>query len=206
MKDARFAKLVLFVSALVPLAILALDFWRDALGANPLEFFTRTTGMLTLIFLTLSLAVTPVRKLTGYNFLSHFRKMLGLYAFFYGLVHLLAYVWFDHFFDPAAIVADTLKRPFVTLGMASFFLMVPLAATSTNAAIKRMGAARWKMLHRLAYAAAIAGVAHYWLLVKVIDTVPLAFAVVITVLLLMRVVDALRPRNRARVPATRPAA
>src|SRR5688572_1540433 len=116
MTDARFAKSVLFVNALVPLGIIGWDAVRGRLGANPLEFFTNTTGMLTLIFLTLSLAVSPLRKLTGVNFLSHFRKMLGLYAFFYGVLHLLAYVWFTHAFNARAIVTDTVAKPFVTLG------------------------------------------------------------------------------------------
>ena len=205
MKDPRFAKAVVFVNAALPLAIITLDWWNGRLGANPLEFFTNATGLLTLTFLTLSLAITPVRKLTGWNFLSHFRRMLGLYAFFYGLLHLLAFAWFDHFFDPRAIAADVVKRPFVTFGMLGFFLMVPLAVTSTNAAVKRMGAKRWKMLHRLAYAAAVAGVVHYWLKVKVVTTLPLTFAVIDTVLLLYRVVQALRPRSRKRTPAARAA-
>src|SRR5688572_30971793 len=201
MKDPRFAKAVVFVNALVPLGVIALDWWDGRLGANPLESFTNATGMLTLTFLTLSLAVTPVRKLTGWNFLSHFRRMLGLYAFFYGLLHLLAFMWFDHMFDARAIAADVVKRPFVTFGMLGFFLMIPLAVTSTNAAVKRLGAKRWKLLHRLAYGSAVAGVVHYWLKVKVVTTLPLTFAIIITALLLYRLVDALRPRSRARVPA-----
>ena len=200
MKDPRFAKVVVFVNGLVPLGIIGVDWWNERLGANPLEFFTNTTGLLTLTFLTLSLAVTPVRKLTGWNFLSHFRRMLGLYAFFYGLLHLLAYVWFDHFFDARAVAADVVNRPFVTVGMLGFFLMVPLAATSTNAAVKRMGARRWKLLHRLAYGSAAAGVVHYWLKVKVVTALPMTFAAVITALLLYRLVEAVRPRRKARVP------
>ena len=206
MKDPRFAKAVVFVNAALPLAVIAMDWWNDRLGANPLEFFTNATGLLTLTFLTLSLAVTPARKLTGWNFLSHFRRMLGLYAFFYGLLHLLAFAWFDHFFDPRAIAADVVKRPFVTFGMLGFFLMVPLAVTSTNAAVKRMGAKRWKMLHRLAYGAAVAGVVHYWLKVKVVTTLPLTFAVIVTVLLLYRAFEALRPRSRKKGPAAPAAA
>jgi sulfoxide reductase heme-binding subunit YedZ len=201
MKDPRFAKAVVFVNALVPLGIIALDWWNDRLGANPLESFTNATGMLTLVFLTLSLAVTPVRKLTGFNALSHFRRMLGLYAFFYGLLHLLAFVWFDHFFDPRAVAEDVVKRPFVTFGMLGFLLMVPPAVTSTNAAIKRLGGKRWKLLHRLAYGAAVAGVVHYWLKVKVVTLLPMAFAAVITLLLLYRVVEAVRPRPRRKAPA-----
>jgi sulfoxide reductase heme-binding subunit YedZ len=192
--DARFAKLVLVVNGLVPLAIIAWDNERDQLGPNPLEFFTRTTGVLTLVFLTLSLAVTPARKLTGVNFLGHFRKTLGLYAFFYGVLHLLAYAWFTHLFDVRKIVNDATARPYITLGMLGLFLMVPLAATSTAAAVKRMGAKNWKRLHRLAYASAVAGVAHYWMAVKADLRLPMAFAVAVAVLLGFRVVDALRPR------------
>ena len=201
MTDSRFAKLVLFVNGLVPLGIIAWDAARDRLGANPLEFFTRTTGMLTLIFLTLSLAVTPARKLSGVNFLSHFRKTLGLYAFFYGVLHLLAYVWFTHFFHLSAIVEDTLARPYITFGMLGVFLMAPLAATSTTAAIKRMGAKNWKRLHRLAYAAAVAGVVHYWMLVKADLRMPMAFAAAVAALLAFRVVDAVRTRRPRPVPA-----
>jgi DMSO/TMAO reductase YedYZ heme-binding membrane subunit len=201
MNDPRFAKAVVFVNAALPLAIIATDWWNDRLGANPLEFFTNSTGLLTLIFLTLSLAVTPLRKLTGWNFLSHFRRMLGLYAFFYGVLHLLAFVWFDHFFDARAVAADVVKRPFVTFGMLGLLLMVPLAVTSTNAAVKRMGAKRWKLLHRLAYGSAVAGVVHYWLKVKVVTTLPLAFALIVTILLLYRVVEAVRPRRRAKAKA-----
>jgi sulfoxide reductase heme-binding subunit YedZ len=202
MKDPRFAKLVLAVNAMIPLAIIASDWWNDRLGANPLEFFTNATGLLTLAFLALSLAVTPVRKLTGWNFLSHFRRMLGLYAFFYGFLHLLAFMWFNHAFKLRPIIQDVVRRPFITFGMLGFFLMIPLAATSTNAAIKRLGGKRWKMLHRLAYVSAIAGVVHYWLKVKVVTTLPMTFALIITVLLLYRVIEAVRPRPRARVPAS----
>ena len=203
MKDPRFAKFVVLVNGLVPLALIAWDAARGRLGANPLEFFTNTTGMLTLVFLTLSLAVTPARKLSGVNFLSHFRKTLGLFAFFYGVLHLLAFAWFTHLFDPRAILADTLNRPFVTFGMLGLLLMVPLAATSTAGAVKRMGAKNWKRLHRLAYAAAVAGVVHYWLLVKADLRLPLAFAVAVGVLLLFRAVAALRQPRPARPTAAR---
>lgn len=203
MPDPRFAKFVLFVNGLVPLGMIAWDAARDRLGANPLEFFTRTTGLLTLIFLTLSLAVTPIRKLSGVNFLSHFRKTLGLYAFFYGVLHLLAYVWFTHLFDVTKIVNDTIARPYITFGMLALFLMVPLAATSTSGAVKRLGARNWKRLHRLAYAAAVAGVAHYWMAVKADVRLPMAFAAAVAVLLGFRVFDALRGRKArpARMPA-----
>src|SRR3712207_6622194 len=127
MKDVRFTKAAVFVNCLVPLALLGWDAWRGQLGANPLEFVTRTTGTLTLVFLLLSLAVTPARRLTGAQWLIRFRRMLGLYAFFYGALHLLTYVWFDKSFGLAAVPADVARRPFIAVGMLAFFLMVPLA-------------------------------------------------------------------------------
>src|SRR6185295_3233244 len=139
MKDTSFSKLVLFINSLVPLALMLWDYARHQVGANPLEFVTHTTGMLTLVFLMISLAVTPLRKITGANWLVKFRRMLGLFAFFYGFLHLLTYVAFDRFFHLTTIPADVVKRPFITIGMAAFFLMVPLAITSTNKMVKRLG-------------------------------------------------------------------
>lgn len=204
MKDPRFAKLVVFVNALVPLALMGWDAYWGQLGANPTEFALRTTGMLALVFLTLSLAVTPLRKLTGRNWLSHFRRMLGLYAFFYGLLHLGLYFVFDRSMSFGGVVADTLQRPFILLGMTALLLMVPLAATSTNSMIKRIGALWWKRLHRLAYVAAIAAVAHYYLLVKQDTRQPIAFAVVLGVLLGHRLVSRWIPTPGKRRPPTRP--
>ena len=201
MKDAQFAKLVVFINGLIPLAVIGNDAWKGQLGADPLAFFTTTTGLLTLLFLTLSLAVTPLRKLSGINFLSHFRKMLGLFAFFYGLLHFLAYVWFNHNFKLAGIIDDTINRPFITIGMLGFFLMVPLALTSTNRAIKRMGAARWRRLHQLVYLSVIAGVIHYWLANKVTENLTVIAAAVIAALLLYRVYDAIRARARLNAAA-----
>lgn len=200
MKDARFAKTVLLVNGLVPLAMLAWDAVRGRLGANPIEFFIHTTGILSLIFLALSLAVTPVRKIGGWNFLSHFRRSLGLFAFAYALLHLLAWIALDRQGSLRSVIEETVRRPFITFGMAGFLMMAPLAITSTNAAIKRMGAKRWKMLHRLAYVAAIAGVVHYWYKEKADIRWPLVFAIAIGALLLYRVVDALRPRTPAPLP------
>jgi sulfoxide reductase heme-binding subunit YedZ len=202
-KDPRFAKLVVFVNALVPLALLGWDAYWGELGANPTEFALRTTGMLALVFLTLSLAVTPLRKVSGKNWLSHFRRMLGLYAFFYGFVHLGLYVVFDRALSFDDVLADTYKRPFVMLGMMAFVLMVPLAATSTNGMIKRMGAVWWKRLHRLAYGAGVAGVAHYYMLVKADTRLPIAFGIVVGVLLGYRVVArwAPSPGKRRAAPS-----
>lgn len=183
MKDIKFYKALVFVNCLVPLALLGWDASRNQLGANPLEFVTRTTGTLTLVFLLLSLAVTPLRKLTGVQWLIRFRRMVGLYAFFYGFLHLLTYVWFDKAFDLTAVPADVARRPFIAVGMLAFFLMVPLAITSTDKMIKRLGGKRWARLHKAAYVAAIGGVLHYYLLVKADTTKPLLFAFALTLLL-----------------------
>src|SRR3982074_2721434 len=131
MKDTRFAKLVLLVNGLVPLTLLLWDVYRKQVGANPLEFVTRTTGMLTLLFLLISLAVTPLRRITGLNWLVRFRRMLGLFAFFYGFLHLMTYIWFDRYFNLKSVPGDVASRPFIAVGMLAFFLMAPLAITST---------------------------------------------------------------------------
>jgi len=183
MKDIRFPKVILFINALVPLALLSWDVWHKRVGANPLEFVTRTTGMLTLVFLTISLAVTPLRKVTGANWLVKFRRMLGLFAFFYGFLPLMTYVSFDRFFNLKSIPADVLKRPFIAIGMTAFVLMIPLALTSTNKMVKRLGGKRWNQLHKIVYLAGVAGVLHYWMLVKSDTRLPLTFAFVLAVLL-----------------------
>jgi sulfoxide reductase heme-binding subunit YedZ len=187
MKDTRFTKLVLFVNGLVPLALLLWDVFRKQVGANPLEFVTRTTGMLTLVFLLISLAVTPLRRVTGLNWLIRFRRLLGLFAFFYGSLHLMTYVAFDRFFHLTTIPADVLKRPFIAIGMTAFFLMLPLAFTSTDKMVKRLGGKRWARLHKIVYVSAVLGVLHYYLLVKSDVRLPLTFAFVLAVLLGFRI-------------------
>jgi len=187
MKDTRFAKLVLLVNGFVPLTLLLWDLYRKQVGANPLEFVTRTTGMLTLVFLLISLAVTPVRRVTGLNWLTRFRRMLGLFAFFYGSLHLLTYVAFDRFFHLTTIPGDVLKRPFIAIGMTAFFLMLPLAITSTDNMVKRLGGKRWMRLHRIVYLSGILGVLHYYMLVKSDVRLPLTFAFLLAVLLGFRI-------------------
>lgn len=183
MKDLRFSKLALFINSLVPLALLLWDVYNRRVGANPLEFVTRTTGMLALVFLLLSLVITPVRKITGLNWLVKFRRMLGLYAFFYGFLHLLTYVWFDRFFNFKSTVTDIAKRPFIAVGVTAFFLMVPLAITSTKNMVKRLGGKRWNRLHRLVYLAGVGGVLHFWMLVKSDTRLPLTFGFILAFLL-----------------------
>ncbi len=187
MNDVKFNKILIFINALVPLAFLASDAYWQKLGANPVEFFLRTTGVLTLVFLFITLSVTPIRKYFGWNQLIKFRRMLGLFAFFYGFLHLITYSIFDKSFDIAAIAADVWKRPFIAVGMLAFFLLIPLAVTSTDGMIKRIGGKNWARLHKLSYLIAILGVIHFWMIVKSDLTYPLLFAFVLTVLLGYRI-------------------
>jgi len=183
MVDVRFAKLIVFVNSSVPLVLLLWDLYRKRVGPNPLEFATKTTGMLTLIFLSLTVAVTPLRKIFGVNSLVKFRRMLGLFAFFYGALHLLTYIWFDRLFNLFSVAQDVVRRPFILAGMTAFLLMVPLAITSTNKMVKRLGGRNWARLHRLVYVAAIAGVIHFWMLVKSDTRLPLTFGFIVLFLL-----------------------
>ena len=178
-----FPKLVVFINALIPLVLLLSDLYRKQVGPNPLEFATRTTGMLTLVFLSLTVAITPLRRIFGLNSLVKFRRMLGLFAFFYGSLHLLTYIWFDRLFNFVSVAGDVVQRPFILVGMTAFVLMVPLAITSTNKMVKRIGGKRWARLHRLVYLAAIAGVVHFWMLVKSDIRLPLTFGFIILFLL-----------------------
>ena len=183
MGDVGFVKLVVFVNALVPLVLLLWDLYHKRVGPNPLQFVTTTTGMLTLIFLSLTVAITPIRKIFGINPLVKLRRMLGLFAFFYGSLHLLTYIWFDRGFNLRSVGPDVVGRPFILAGMLAFLLMVPLAITSTNKMVKRLGGKRWAKLHRLVYVAVIAGVVHFWMLVKSDTSLPLTFAFIVLFLL-----------------------
>lgn len=176
----------LFLFCLYPLARLAYLGVADGLGVNPIEFITRSLGTWTLTGLLLTLAITPARRLTGYSDLIRYRRMFGLFAFFYGALHLLSYLWLDQFFDWVAIVEDVLKRPFITFGMAAFLLLLPLALTSTQAAVRRLGR-NWQRVHWLIYPAAIAGVLHYGWLVKKDLTQPLIYGAILALLLGLRV-------------------
>jgi len=178
-----FPNFVVFVNSAIPLALLLLDLYRKQVGPNPLEFATRTTGMLTLVFLSLTVAITPLRRILGLNSLVTFRRMLGLFAFFYGSLHLLTYIWFDRQFNLVSAAGDVAQRPFILVGLTAFLLMVPLAITSTNKMVKRLGGKRWAELHRLVYVAAIAGVIHFWMLVKSDIRLPLTFGFIILFLL-----------------------
>ncbi len=186
------ARRLALINGLWPLVLCGWDGALGRLGANPLEFILRLTGMLALAFLTLTLLVTPVVTWGGPAWLVKLRRTLGLFAFFYAALHLLCYVWFDRAFDLAAVGADTLRRPFILFGMTGFLVMIPLAVTSTNRMIKRLGAQRWKRLHRLTYVAAVASVIHFYLFVKADTTLPTAFAAVVGLLLVHRWLQAQR--------------
>lgn len=178
-------KPLLFLASLLPLARLVWLGFTGDLTANPIEYITHQTGTWALNFLLFTLAVTPLVRLTGYTPLTGLRRMLGLYSFFYAVLHFITYIWLDQFFDFGHILHDIGKRPFITVGFAAFVLLIPLAATSTKAMMKRLGR-RWKQLHRLVYPAAIFAVVHYYWLVKKDVTVPLEYAAVLAALLLIR--------------------
>jgi DMSO/TMAO reductase YedYZ heme-binding membrane subunit len=188
MKDPGFAKFVLLVNGAVPLGMLAWDAYQGQLGPNPANDAIHITGVTAIVFISLTLAVTPVRKITGWNWLSHFRRMLGLYAFFYACVHLSLYFAFQRSFSIIGVIEDTEKRPFIFFGMAALVLMIPLAITSTNGMIKAMGAKKWKRLHQLVYFVAIAAAIHFWMNGKVVGSGPKIFAAVVAVLLASRIV------------------
>lgn len=179
-------KTALFLLCLVPALQLALGVQADTLGANPIEAITHASGEWTLRFLLITLAVTPLRRLTGLHWLLRLRRMLGLFAFAYGVAHFLTYLWLDQFFDWTAIAHDILKRPFITVGFAALVLMTPLAATSNAFAIRRMGGRKWQALHRAVYAIAILGVLHYWWLVKADVLEPAIYALLLAALLGVR--------------------
>ena len=205
--NMKWFKLVLFPLCLAPLALLAVDAYRDALGANPIEVITHSTGTWTLVFLLITLGITPLRRITGVNALIKLRRMSGLFAFFYACLHFVTYFWLDQFFDWPAIVKDVIKRPFITVGFASFILLLPLALTSTNAMMKRLGGRRWQWLHRLVYVIAIGGVVHYLWLVKKDLTQPLIYAAVLGLLLGYRILyrwrsSAVRAKPSALSPQT----
>lgn len=184
----RYLKPVIFLACLVPLSRLVWLGFHSGLGANPIEFITHSTGDWTLTFLLITLSISPLRKLTRQYWLIGLRRMLGLYAFFYGTLHLMTYVWLDKFFDVHAMLADIAKRRLITAGMTAFTLMIPLALTSTRWSIRKLGGKRWQVLHRLIYASAAAGVIHYIWLVKADLRKPLEYAAVLGILLGYRLV------------------
>jgi sulfoxide reductase heme-binding subunit YedZ len=202
----RILKPLVFAACLAPLAWLAATAATRGLGANPIDAITDATGTWTLRFLLLSLAITPLRRITGWNAVIGYRRMLGLFAFFYASLHLSTYIVLDQFFAFDLIAKDIAKRPFITVGMAALVMMIPLALTSTAASIRRLGGKAWRRLHRLAYLSAMAGVVHYYWLVKADTTRPLRYAAILAVLFGARAWFRLVAKRVARVPSAAPVA
>jgi sulfoxide reductase heme-binding subunit YedZ len=192
----KWLKIPVFLACLVPAGILVWGYWHDDLTANPLEYITHSTGDWTIRFLIITLAITPLRKIFNVPAFIRYRRMLGLFAFFYGCLHFTTYLWFDKDFDFHEMLVDVSKRKFIMAGFAGFLLMVPLAVTSTRGWIRRMGGKNWQMLHRLIYFSAIAGVIHYAWLVKSDETKPIQYAVLVGILLLYRLAAWLISRRR----------
>ncbi len=197
----RWIKVPIFLLCLVPAGLLVRGMLVGDLGINPAETIQLETGRWALKFLLLSLAITPLRRITGWNVLIQYRRMLGLFAFFYATQHVLSYWSFDLGFSFRAMAGDILKRPFITLGFAAFLMLVPLALTSTKGWIRRLGK-KWTLLHRLVYLAAICAVIHFAWKVKVFTGDPVLYAGVLTVLLGFRIIRALKVRTAARTPKT----
>ncbi|MEQ1748862.1 MAG: protein-methionine-sulfoxide reductase heme-binding subunit MsrQ [Prosthecobacter sp.] len=192
--DSRFHRQLIVLNGLLPMLLILMDRWRGKLGANPVEFVTRATGVLTLVFLILTLLVTPLRKIFGWNWLLKQRRLIGLYAFFYSVAHLLTYLAGDRDWALLTVTTDVYKRPFIAVGIVSFLLMVPLAVTSTNAMIKKLGGKRWAQLHRLTYFITIGGVVHYYMIVKSDITYPVLFGLAAAVLLGYRLIKHMSER------------
>lgn len=184
----RLFKAGLFILCLLPAAALVWGVFNNQLGANPIEVLTRDTGEWTLRFLLITLAVSPLRLIFSWHFLADIRRMLGLYSFFYASSHMLLYLWLDQFFNLNDIITDVLDRPFIAVGFFSFLALIPLAITSNNAMIKRMGSERWKRLHSLVYVIGIGGAIHFFMLVKKDITEPLIYICILSILLGIRLV------------------
>jgi sulfoxide reductase heme-binding subunit YedZ len=194
----RVWKPVIFAACCVPAAILVWQGFHNSLGPNPVETITHGTGDWTIRFLLLTLAITPARKMLGWPELVKFRRMLGLFAFFYATLHFLTWSFLDKMFDPREMLADVFKRPFITAGALAFTCLIPLAITSTTGWIRRLGGKRWQALHRLIYLSVLAGVIHYYWLVKSDVRLPLMYGAILLVLVLARLVLRLQKKAPAR--------
>lgn len=201
MLRGRASKILVFLLCLSPLGALGWNAWTQDLTANPIEYITRYTGTWTLRLIAGTLAITPLRRLLRQPDLIRFRRMIGLFAFFYGVLHLITYIWLDKFFEWPEMMKDIVKRPFITAGFASFVLMVPLALTSTRGWIGRLGGKRWQLLHRVIYGSAIAGVIHYFWLVKSDTRLPILYGTLVGILLLFRIAAWAVGRARRAKPA-----
>ncbi len=196
--EIRLLKTGVFVLSLVPLSLLLWKAYTGDLSANPIQDITQETGIWTLRFLIITISITPLRKITGWSRFARFRRMLGLFSFFYGFLHFTTYVYLDQFFAFDEMIKDVAKRPFITVGFTAFVLMIPLAVTSTNRMTKWLGGKRWQALHRLVYFVALCGVVHYLWLVKADTSRPLRYGAVLAGLLLFRLWDFLRSRMKNR--------
>jgi sulfoxide reductase heme-binding subunit YedZ len=200
---SKWTKVPVFLLGLTPLGVLVWKGFHNDLTANPLEKITHETGDWTIYFLLMTLSITPLRKLTKQPALIRFRRMLGLFAFFYVCLHFLTFLWIDHSFDLSEMIMDVYERPFITAGFTGFVLLIPLALTSTAGWIRRLGGKRWQMLHRLIYVSAAAGVVHYYWLVKSDVRLPVRLGAILAFLLIVRVAFWLHSRQKksARAPA-----
>jgi sulfoxide reductase heme-binding subunit YedZ len=199
--NSKWSKPVVFLLSLLPLVTLGWQALHNQLTANPIEFITHATGDWTLRFLVITLCVTPLRKILHLPELIRFRRMLGLFAFFYACLHFTTYIWLDKFFDLSEMWKDIAKRKYITVGFTAFLLLIPLALTSTAASIRRLGGKRWQLLHRLIYFSAALAVIHYYWLVKSAVIRPLTYGAIVAVLLLWRLFTALSKKRQLRVEA-----
>ncbi len=203
--NSKWSKPVVFLMCLIPLGLLGWSALHGELTANPIEFITHATGDWTLRFLIITLCVSPLRKILGLPELIRFRRMLGLFAFFYACLHFTTYIWLDKFFALAEMWKDIAKRKYITVGFTAFLLLIPLAVTSTAGMIRRLGGKRWQMLHRLIYVSAALGVIHYYWLVKSAVIRPLIYGAIVGLLLLWRVLNSISKgkQSGARTAAQR---
>lgn len=185
--NTRLLKIPVWALCLTPLIRLIWKGLHDGLGANPIEFITLSTGTWTLVYLLATLAITPLRKLIGQAWLIRFRRLIGLFAFFYAALHFTTYVWLDKFFDFSEMLKDVAKRPFITAGFTAFLLLIPLAATSTAGSIRKLGGRNWQLLHRLIYVSALSAFVHFWWKVKADTRQPAVYAAILAVLLGYRI-------------------
>jgi sulfoxide reductase heme-binding subunit YedZ len=196
-KRKRFvSKSLVWMLCLLPLARLIWKGFHGGLGANPIEFITLSTGTWTLVLLLATLSISPLRKLTRQSWLIKYRRLIGLFAFFYALLHFICYIWLDKFFDFPEMARDVVKRPFITAGFLAFVLLIPLAVTSTAGFIRRLGGRNWQLLHRLIYVSAASAVIHFWWKVKADTRTPAIYATILAVLLGYRVIAYLIVRSR----------
>ena len=199
----RIAKAMVFTICLVPFAWLVWEFFHGQLGVNPIQTLLRELGDWTLRFLLIGLAITPVRVVTGWGEPMHYRRMIGLFTFFYAVLHLSSYIGLDQFFDWRLIGEEIVKRPFITIGMIGVALLIPLAATSTSGMVKRLGARRWKMLHRAVYVVGVLGVIHFYMMIKADFSEPIIYGAILAALLGVRAIVTLRRTAKRRRAAMR---